>query len=87
MGTGAGRYTGEEFNATSPLRRDTILIPAFSWVVLRYVTDNREYSLSLSVYLKLRDAQLLYLSPTRRLPKRVYGRSTATLLGIWRPDC
>jgi len=40
MGTGAGRYTGGEFNTTSPLRRDTILIPAFSWVVLRYVTDN-----------------------------------------------
>jgi len=36
MGTGAGRYTGQEFNTTSPLRRDTMLIPAFSWVVLRY---------------------------------------------------
>ena len=45
MGTGAGRYTGEDFNTTSPLRRDTILIPAFSWVVLRYVTDNREHCL------------------------------------------
>lgn len=40
MGTGAGRYTGQELNATSPLRRDTILIPAYSWVVLRFITDN-----------------------------------------------
>lgn len=43
MGSGAGRYTGQELNATSPLRRDTVLIPAFSWMVLRFVTDNREY--------------------------------------------
>ena len=42
MGTGAGRYTGQELNATSPLRRDTVLIPAYNWLVLRFVTDNRE---------------------------------------------
>lgn len=42
MGIGAGRYTGQALNATSPLRRDTILIPAYSWVVLRFITDNRE---------------------------------------------
>ncbi len=42
MGSGAGRYNGQELNATSPLRRDTVLIPAFSWMVLRFVTDNRE---------------------------------------------
>ncbi|KAH9991861.1 multicopper oxidase 2A [Russula vinacea] len=40
MGSGGGRYIGQELNATSPLRRDTILIPAYSWVVLRFVTDN-----------------------------------------------
>jgi len=40
MGSGAGRYIGQELNATSPLRRDTVLIPAYSWVVLRFVTDN-----------------------------------------------
>lgn len=43
MGLGAGRYSGQELNATSPLRRDTVLIPAYSWVVLRFVTDNREH--------------------------------------------
>jgi len=42
MGIGTGRYTGQALNATSPLRRDTILIPAYSWVVLRFITDNRE---------------------------------------------
>jgi hypothetical protein len=42
MGSGAGRYSGQELNATSPLRRDTVLIPAYSWTVLRFVTDNRE---------------------------------------------
>ncbi|KAI0294020.1 Cupredoxin [Multifurca ochricompacta] len=40
MGVGAGRYIGQTLNATSPLRRDTIVIPAYSWVVLRFVTDN-----------------------------------------------
>ncbi|KAH8994229.1 multicopper oxidase 2A [Lactarius akahatsu] len=40
MGIGPGRYTGQALNATSPLRRDTILIPAYNWVVLRFVTDN-----------------------------------------------
>jgi multicopper oxidase len=43
MGSGAGRYNGQELNATSPLRRDTVFIPAYSWVVLRFVTDNREH--------------------------------------------
>src|SRR6267142_2809035 len=52
MGEGAGRYSGQELNATSPLRRDTILIPANSWVILRFVTDNRESSL---FSLELRD--------------------------------
>jgi len=50
MGEGAGRYSGQELNATSPLRRDTILIPANSWVILRFVTDNRELPFSLWNY-------------------------------------
>ncbi|KAH9960009.1 multicopper oxidase 2A [Russula dissimulans] len=40
MGRGEGRYIGQELNATSPLARDTILIPAYSWLVLRFITDN-----------------------------------------------
>jgi len=40
MGTGAGRYTGQELNTTAPLQRDTVLIPAYSWLVLRFITDN-----------------------------------------------
>jgi len=40
MSTGLGRYTGEPLNATNPLRRDTFLIPAYSWMVIRFVTDN-----------------------------------------------
>ncbi|KAF8589084.1 multicopper oxidase [Ramaria rubella] len=40
MGSGLGRYTGQAVNNTNPLRRDTVLIPAYSWMVLRFVTDN-----------------------------------------------
>ncbi|KZT51910.1 multicopper oxidase [Calocera cornea HHB12733] len=40
MGTGDGRYQGQSFNLTNPMRRDTTLIPAYSWVALRFVTDN-----------------------------------------------
>jgi len=40
MGRGEGRYIGQELNTTSPLARDTILIPAYSWLVLRFITDN-----------------------------------------------
>ena len=50
MGSGAGRYNGQELNATSPLRRDTVLIPAFSWMVLRFVSDNRERIIYLELY-------------------------------------
>ena len=42
MGTGAGRYTGQELNTTTPLLRDTVLIPAYSWMVLRFITNNRK---------------------------------------------
>ncbi|KAI0338648.1 multicopper oxidase 2A [Trametopsis cervina] len=40
MGTGPGRYQGQTLNATDPLRRDTVLIPAYNWMALRFVTDN-----------------------------------------------
>ena len=43
MGVGTGRYHGQALNNTNPLRRDTVLIPASSYLVLRFVTDNREY--------------------------------------------
>lgn len=40
MGMGAGRYIGQGLNEVNPLRRDTVLIPAYSWTILRFVTDN-----------------------------------------------
>jgi len=40
MGTGAGRYIGQALDNSNPPRRDTILIPSYSYVVLRFVTDN-----------------------------------------------
>ncbi|EKM52914.1 uncharacterized protein PHACADRAFT_261609 [Phanerochaete carnosa HHB-10118-sp] len=40
VGSGPGRYIGQALNATNPLRRDTILLPAYHWVALRFVTDN-----------------------------------------------
>jgi hypothetical protein len=85
MGLGEGRYSGQELNATSPLRRDTVLIPAYSWVVLRFVTDNREHPIPLLVYVMLLTWLLTHQFATYQ--KRVYGRSTATLRGIWRLGC
>jgi len=32
---------GQALNATAPLRRDTVLIPAGNWLVIRFITDNR----------------------------------------------
>ncbi|THH31935.1 hypothetical protein EUX98_g2246 [Antrodiella citrinella] len=40
MGVGAGRYIGQALNEVNPLRRDTVLIPAYSWTILRFITDN-----------------------------------------------
>jgi FtsP/CotA-like multicopper oxidase with cupredoxin domain len=74
MGEGAGRYSGQELNATSPLRRDTILTPANSWVVLRFVTDNREAS---HLPLELRDV----LNSHTRLRIRL------TEAGVWAFHC
>ena len=41
MGVGAGRYIGQGLNEVNPIRRDTFVIPGFSWMVFRFVTDNR----------------------------------------------
>ena len=43
MAVGIGGYTDQALNNTDPLQRDTVLIPANSFVVLRFITDNREY--------------------------------------------
>ena len=75
MGRGAGRYGGQELNATSPLRRDTILIPAYSWVVLRFVTDNRENCL---LSPELRDV----LNSHARLRIRRHAKA-----GLWAFHC
>lgn len=42
VGEGEGSYVlgSSVLNATNPLRRDTLLIQAYSWVVLRFVADN-----------------------------------------------
>ncbi|KAL4246950.1 multicopper oxidase family protein [Abortiporus biennis] len=40
MGTAPGRYVGQALNTKNPLRRDTMVIPAYNWMVLRFVTDN-----------------------------------------------
>ena len=40
MAVGPGRYIGQEYNIEKPLRRDTFLIPAYHYMVLRIVTDN-----------------------------------------------
>ena len=51
VGGGAGRYihpgsefsTGDpmyELKSDNPMRRDTVVLPAYSFVVLRFITDN-----------------------------------------------
>jgi FtsP/CotA-like multicopper oxidase with cupredoxin domain len=75
MGEGEGRYTGQKLDATSPLRRDTILIPAYSWMVLRFVTDNREPSI---LSLGLRDV----LNPHTRHRIRLLTKA-----GVWAFHC
>jgi len=37
---GVGRYIGQRLNATAPMRRDTVTIPRYSWMALRFTTDN-----------------------------------------------
>ncbi|KAM0786984.1 hypothetical protein ACM66B_002402 [Microbotryomycetes sp. NB124-2] len=41
VGQGAGRYQSQQqWTTTNPMRRDTVLIPAYSWMVLRFKADN-----------------------------------------------
>jgi FtsP/CotA-like multicopper oxidase with cupredoxin domain len=44
MSQGDGRWTGDTstLNTTNPMRRDTIVIPSYGHIVLRFATDNRE---------------------------------------------
>ena len=43
MGTATGRYIGQPLNEVNPIRRDTFLIPAYNWMIIRFTTDNRAY--------------------------------------------
>ncbi|KAK4047170.1 hypothetical protein OIO90_006279 [Microbotryomycetes sp. JL221] len=43
MGQGAGRYQAQTLNSTNPSRRDTVLLPAYTWTVLRFKADNRAF--------------------------------------------
>lgn len=40
VGTGAGLYAGQALNSTNPMRRDTTLVPAYSWLAVRVIADN-----------------------------------------------
>jgi len=40
VGQGVGSYTGQTLNADNPMRRDTVLLPRFSWIALRFTADN-----------------------------------------------
>ena len=41
MGTGAGNFQGHvNLSHANPMRRDTFVIPAYTWAVVRFVTDN-----------------------------------------------
>ncbi|KZT65204.1 multicopper oxidase [Daedalea quercina L-15889] len=43
MDGGAGRWQGETPNNTAPMLRDTVVIPAYNWMILRFVADNPGY--------------------------------------------
>ena len=43
MGTASGRYIGQPLNEVNPIRRDTFLIPAYNWMIIRFTTDNRAF--------------------------------------------
>jgi hypothetical protein len=43
MAQGRGRYVNQPVDNPNPLRRDTFYIPAYSWMAVRIVTDNRAY--------------------------------------------
>ncbi|OBZ76092.1 Acid phosphatase [Grifola frondosa] len=40
MGSGAGRYQNQTLQNTNPMMRDTLVLPAYTWTVLRFVADN-----------------------------------------------
>ncbi|KIJ37210.1 multicopper oxidase [Sphaerobolus stellatus SS14] len=40
IGSGPGTYVNQQFNPTNPMHRDTIFIPANSFVVLQFITNN-----------------------------------------------
>lgn len=40
VGQGPGRYTGQALNGKNPMRRDTVLIEPYSWMAMRFVSDN-----------------------------------------------
>ncbi|KAI0092238.1 multicopper oxidase 2A [Irpex rosettiformis] len=40
MGVGTGRYQGQALNTANALRRDTMVIPADGYTVIRFITDN-----------------------------------------------
>ncbi|KAF8326083.1 Cupredoxin [Cantharellus anzutake] len=40
VGWGAGRYIGQALSHISPMRRDTVIIPKYSWMALRFTADN-----------------------------------------------
>ncbi|BGP59358.1 hypothetical protein NBRC10512_005153 [Rhodotorula toruloides] len=40
LGQGQGRYQGQELDTKNPMRRDTFILPAYSWTILRFVADN-----------------------------------------------
>jgi len=40
VGQGVGSYTGQTLNVDNPMRRDTISLPASSWIALRFTADN-----------------------------------------------
>ncbi|KAL6309474.1 multicopper oxidase [Sparassis latifolia] len=43
LNSGAGDYTDEAIMNTTPMLRDTVVIPAYSWIFLRFVADNAGY--------------------------------------------
>ncbi|KWU44544.1 hypothetical protein RHOSPDRAFT_17827 [Rhodotorula sp. JG-1b] len=40
MGQGQGRYQEQALQEQNPMRRDTVVFPAYTWTVLRFVADN-----------------------------------------------
>ncbi|KAH9927903.1 Cupredoxin [Epithele typhae] len=40
MGSGAGRFQNQTLTDKTPMLRDTLVIPAYTWTVLRFVGDN-----------------------------------------------